>query len=117
MAESRQNPNQSSDCASQAADLSGRRANVRCARWGIVSFAFALVFPLAFYGIVTAETARILAPPPSWGRAAVSVALSASSLLAVTLGIVSLLRETPNAWALIGMVVGSFELLLILFAS
>lgn len=88
-------------------------ARKRCRRWGMASLAFAMVFPIAFYGITRAESAEILGPAPSWGRMAVGVALTVSSLLAVTLGIVSVARETLNPQAIIGLVVGSVELLLL----
>ncbi len=79
----------------------------------MASLAFAMVFPIAFYGITRAESAGLLGPAPSWGRMAVGVALTVSSLLAVTLGIVSVIRETLNPQAIIGLVVGSVELLLL----
>jgi hypothetical protein len=85
----------------------------RCHCWGMTSLAFAMVFPIAFYGITRAESAGILGPTPSWGRMAVGVALTVSSLLAVILGIVSVARETLNPLAIIGLVVGSVELLLL----
>lgn len=116
MVEGHENPHQPPNNFSQATDLRDRRANERCPRWGIASLACAMVFPVAFYGIVSAETARILSPAPPWGRAAVGAALTVSSLLAVTLGILSLARETPSRLAIIGIVVGGFELLLIVAA-
>jgi hypothetical protein len=85
-------------------------ARKRCCCWGMMSLACAMVFPIAFYGITRAESAGILGPIPSWGRMAVGVALTVSSLLAFTLGIVSVARETLNPLAVIGLVVGSVEL-------
>jgi hypothetical protein len=75
-----------------------------------------MVFPVTFYGIVSVETAGILGPATPWGRAAVGAVLGVSSLLAITCGIVSVVRQTPNAWAVIGMVIGTVELLLMLVA-
>lgn len=98
MAEDHENPND---------------ARRRCRCWGMASLACAMVFPVAFYGITSAESAGILGPTPSWGRMAVGVVLTVSSLLAVTLGIVSVARETLNPLAIIGLVVGSVELLLL----
>ena len=112
MVETHENPYRTPDFPSRGNyPPNGPRRRYRC--WGMASLAFAMVFPVAFYGITRAESAGILGPAPSWGRMAVGVALAVSSLLAIVLGIVSVARETLNPSAIIGLVVGCVELLLL----
>jgi hypothetical protein len=115
--ESQENPYLSPVRAAEAVDPPDSSAKVNCAAWGTASFALAMVFPLTFYGIATAETAGILGHAPPWGRVAVGAALGVLSLLAISCGIVSVARRTPNAWAVIGLVIGTFELFLMLIAG
>jgi hypothetical protein len=80
---------------------------------GWASFGCALIFPLIFWSIVFAEANRILGKAIPGGRDAVVWFLVATSFSAVILGVLSLtggIRKT----AMIGMIVGLAELILII---
>lgn len=85
-------------------------------RLALASLLCALVFPVTFWGITSAEAHGLLGPGPPGARMAVGLLLTLSSLSAVILAVFSFSGGVRST-ALIGLIVGTVELFMCLTFS